>query len=297
MSPAWRIAQPFCLALAPQVNSPEPIWYVGCRVMNGEEKIFYSQTHFDNNYPDLSRWTKTIPNAPRSCNVTFGTNFSYFASAPGHGSIWAGIPTELGDKVQKAFDTPCCVSLGVKDAWFVLWPDGYFAWKFYGHYAALDKILTEAEPRTVTYLAISPYNKEHYFVAFRDRTVKYNFAGAPKDWLAQMQTVFAEWQAEAQQQQQQQQQLYRQSYIHPNGMAPQMQWNQQPPMPMTPGYASPQVPNTPQPMYTNLATPPMSPPAQYGLAPPRQGAVEMAGSTLAAPPVLPRTSSTDVGQP
>lgn len=39
MSPAWRIAQPFCLALGPQVNSPEPIWYVGCKVCDGQEKI------------------------------------------------------------------------------------------------------------------------------------------------------------------------------------------------------------------------------------------------------------------
>lgn len=39
MSPGWRIAQPFCLALGPQINSPEPIWYVSCRVLSGEEKI------------------------------------------------------------------------------------------------------------------------------------------------------------------------------------------------------------------------------------------------------------------
>lgn len=110
----------------------------------------YSQTFFDTNYPDLSRWTKTVPNAPRSCYVTFGQGFSYFASAPGRGSVWAAIPTELSDKIQKAYDTPCCVALGVNNAWFVLWPDGYYSWKFYGDYAGLDEILRAAEPRSVS---------------------------------------------------------------------------------------------------------------------------------------------------
>jgi hypothetical protein len=52
--------------------------------------------------------------------------------------------------VHKAYDTPCQASLGVKDAWFVMWPDGYFSWKFYGGYANLDKILDAAEPRSVS---------------------------------------------------------------------------------------------------------------------------------------------------
>ncbi|KAJ4293271.1 hypothetical protein N0V90_008553 [Kalmusia sp. IMI 367209] len=184
----------------------------------------YSQSFFDTNYPDLSRWTKTIPNAPRACYVTFGQGYSYFASAPGRGSVWAAIPSELSDKVQKAYDTPCCVGLGVNQAWFVMWPDGYYSWKFYGGYGGLDRILTEAEPRSVSvslfytkrrreegalahldvdgelicgqYLAISPYNKDHYFVAFHNRTVKYDFTGAPPEWMMQMHEVFASWQAE-----------------------------------------------------------------------------------------------------
>jgi hypothetical protein len=110
----------------------------------------YSQNLLEANYPDLSRWTKTVPNAPRSCYVTFGQGYSYFASAPGRGSVWAAIPSELSDKIQKAYDTPCCVALGVNDAWFVLWPDGYYSWKFYGGYNGLDQILTGAEPRSVS---------------------------------------------------------------------------------------------------------------------------------------------------
>jgi len=64
--------------------------------------------------------------------------------------MWGGIPSELEDKVRKAYDVPSCVGLGKHDAWVVVYPDGYIAWKFYGHYSALDKILTEAEPRSVT---------------------------------------------------------------------------------------------------------------------------------------------------
>jgi hypothetical protein len=208
--------------------------------------LVYSQNTFDFNYPGLSQWTHQIPNAPRACFVTLGPNLSYFASAKGHGSTWAGIPSDLSDKVQKAFDTPNCVSLGVNNAWFVMWPDGYYSWKFYGSYGGLDKTLRDAEPRTVDvsaimpgriygerppllmdanerqYLAISPYNPEHYFVAFRDRTVKYNFAGAP-EWIPQIEEVFREWQNEIAQSQYQQ--------------VSQPQWNSQ-----TNGYLSPPTP-------------------------------------------------------
>lgn len=39
MSPEWRIASPYCLALAPQIDSPEPIWYAGCKTLDGEDKL------------------------------------------------------------------------------------------------------------------------------------------------------------------------------------------------------------------------------------------------------------------
>jgi hypothetical protein len=55
--------------------------------------------------------------------------------------------------VRKAFDTPLCVGLGKHNAWVVLYPDGYIAWKFYNYYSALDKILKDATPRSI---AVSP---------------------------------------------------------------------------------------------------------------------------------------------
>ncbi|KAF1842372.1 uncharacterized protein K460DRAFT_370340 [Cucurbitaria berberidis CBS 394.84] len=244
MGPAWRIAQPYCVGLAPQVNSPEPLWYVGCKTLNGEDKLFYSQTYFDVNYADLARWTKSFPNAPRLCFVTFGQNLSYFASAPGHGSIWGGIPSELEDKVRKAFDTPCCVALGQKNAWLVLYPDGYIAWKFYGHYSALDKILKDAAPQSVSYVALSPYHKEHYFVAFKDRSIKYNFTGAPPEWMRLMTEVFDAWAAERLQKP-------TQSYFQPvPSPYPQSQ-----PYPQAHAYSPPAQPYLPQ-------TQPYSPPVQ-----------------------------------
>ncbi|KAF1975474.1 hypothetical protein BU23DRAFT_552431 [Bimuria novae-zelandiae CBS 107.79] len=288
MTPSWRIAQPFCMALAPQINSPEPVWYVGCKVLAGEEKILYSQNVFDINYPDLSRWTKTIPNAPRSCYVTFGQGYSYFASAPGRGSVWAAIPSELSDKVQKAYDTPCCVALGMNNAWFVLWPDGYYSWKFYGGYNGLDKILTEAEPRSVSYLAISPYNRDHYFVAFKNRTIQYNFTGAPPEWMVQMHEVFAQWQNEIAQAQRPAslQHLPRNKMpYNPNVVSP----------PSSTGMLSP--PMSPMSQQSNITSPPLSPqrPQVYAhYAPvPEPTAVEMPGSlpggALLEPPVMPAT--------
>ncbi|KAF2997383.1 hypothetical protein E8E13_004722 [Curvularia kusanoi] len=155
-----------------------------------QNRCVYSQTYFENNYPDLCRWTKSLPNASSSCFVTFGLGLGYFASAPGQGSIWAGIPSEMEDKLRKSYETPCCVALGAYNSWFVLWPGGDFSWKFHGHYSALEKILSEAAPQSVSYVAISPYNEQHYFVAFRDQSVKYNFIGAPPEWMTLMTEAF-----------------------------------------------------------------------------------------------------------
>ncbi|KAL5404918.1 hypothetical protein PMIN03_008826 [Paraphaeosphaeria minitans] len=360
MAPAWRIAQPFCLALAPpQMASPEPVWYVGCKVLTGEEKIcesylcstvlptclgylplspmwsaypyqstssrtkrhrtamteryanphpsVYSQAIFDSHYPSLSAWTKTIPNAPRSCYVTFGTGYSYFASAPGRGSVWADIPSELSDKIQKAYDTPCCVAMGVNQAWFVLWPDGYCSWKFYGGYAGLDGILRGAEPRSVTYLAISPYNPNHYFVAFRNRTVQYNFTGAPPEWMAQMNDVFAQWQADIAQAQS------GTPHAAPPAQQVQVQGLVQPYLasPIPPGMLCPPSPITPLSQQSNVTSPSLSPhatqpphvPQVYAhyAPPPAPTAAEMPGSLPAGvmlepppPPPAARPSSINV---
>lgn len=45
MAPAWRIAQPYCVALAPDINGSGPLWYIGCKVMTGEDKLCESPSH------------------------------------------------------------------------------------------------------------------------------------------------------------------------------------------------------------------------------------------------------------
>ncbi|KAF1934194.1 uncharacterized protein M421DRAFT_415243 [Didymella exigua CBS 183.55] len=317
MAPAWRIAQPYCVALAPQINSPEPLWYIGCRVMTGEDKLLYSQTYFENIYTDLVRWTKTLPNASSACFVTFGLNLSYFACAPGSGSIWAGIPSELEDKVRKSFETPTCVALGSHDAWFVLWPNGDFSWKFNGHYNALDKILTEAAPQSVSYVAISQYNKHHYFVAFRDQSIKYDFTGAPPEWMKLMTEVFDAWRAERLQKPQQQ-------YFPPAGNTYPHVQPRQPPQPQqqaayycnntvvsellsVPAHilpvSPPLTPNMPLTGYPSPALSQAVPNNPFACRPPPQGAIEMpvelpGSATLAAPAsASARTISTEVNVP
>jgi len=39
MDAGWRVQQPYCLALGPPNGSSEPIWYIGCKVCNGQDKI------------------------------------------------------------------------------------------------------------------------------------------------------------------------------------------------------------------------------------------------------------------
>ena len=66
MAPAWRIVQPYCVGLAPQVHSLEPLWYVGCKVMTGEDKLCKSVTPAHTNVQTVetsSGYLHLIPNA------------------------------------------------------------------------------------------------------------------------------------------------------------------------------------------------------------------------------------------
>jgi hypothetical protein len=73
-------------------------------------------------------------------------------------------------------------------------------------------------------VAISPYHKEHYFVAFVDRSIKYNFKGAPKEWMALMTDVFEAWAAEGLQKQPL---PPTELYVQPNAYAQQYPYAQQ----------------------------------------------------------------------
>jgi len=234
-----------------------------------------------------------------------------------YGANWAGIPTDLSNKVQQAYDTPCLVSLGVGGAWFVMWPDGYYSWKFYGNYAALDKILDEAQPRSVAvsqrmqtltapfwmliycqHLTISPYNKHQFFVAFKDQTVKYSLSS---EWMPQMREVFTEWQAEilqkqlAAQRQSQSWLPHRYSVGGPYPPAPQPSWNHQnyPPTPNTPQHLSPVTPGTPMSGYATPA-PSFSTYSPYGdpaPAPPNTSPKSVNAVLARTQPKLPRMMS------
>lgn len=121
------------------------------------------------------------------------------------------------------------------------------------------------------YVAISPYNKEHYFIAYKDRTVKYNFAGCP-EWIPQIQEVFNEWQAEI---------LQRQGIQPPPSIPPvpaiPPQWNQYLPTAGQPTYVAAH--------YANAVPPPPqhSPYNPHAVPPPQQFAVELPGTMLEPP--------------
>lgn len=137
----------------------------------------------------------------------------------------------------------------------------------------------------IKYVAISPYNNLHYFIAFRDQSIKYDFSGAPAEWMKLMTEVFDIWQAERLQKPQQQ-------YFPPNPfphplyqpVQPQQQaayyYNNyvaeiSPPpvhvLPMSP----PLTPSTPLTGYQSPALSNAAPTNPYAYRPPLQGVVEM----------------------
>jgi hypothetical protein len=174
------------------------------------------------------------------------------------------------------------------NAWFVLWPDGNFSWKFHGNYSALGQILTQAAPRSVSYVAISPYSKHHYFVAFRDQSIKYDFTGAPTEWMKLMTEVFEAWAAERLQKPQQHfvpphpspypsPQLYhppqpqQQAAHYYNSFVAELPSSPAHVLPMSP----PLTPNTPSTGYPSPALSNHIPNNTYTYVPHQQEAVEM----------------------
>jgi hypothetical protein len=163
------------------------------------------------------------------------------------------------------------------------------------------------------YVAISPYNRQHYFVAFRDQSIKYDFTGAPPEWMKLMTEVFDAWRAERMQKPQQQ-------YFLPPVIAyPQLQPYQPPQpqqqaayyynnavteLPSAPAYCVPMspplTPNTPSNGYPGPALQQAAPNNPYVYRPPAQGAVEIPvelpdNTTLATSTPMPaRTISTEV---
>ena len=216
MAPGYRIAQPYCLALGPpSPAAPDGVWYLGCRTVDGCDKICTAaplhpspkpwltrppvHTHpaFDAMYPELARWAKATPGGPRRCAVALGPDgASFFGCAPGAGAVWTGIAPDLRAAVEARPDPPARVALGAHGAWVALWASGDAAWRFGGCYAELDRLLAHerAARGGVASLAISPFHADHYFVVFRDASVRYSLSPV---WMPQMRAVFAEWQADA----------------------------------------------------------------------------------------------------
>jgi hypothetical protein len=151
-------------------------------------------------------------------------------------------------------------------------------------------------------------------VAFRDQSVKYDFTGAPPEWMKLMTEVFDAWRAERLRQPQQQ-------YFPPLGVTyPQTQPYQSPqpqqqaayyynnavaelPSPPTHIFpmSPPLTPITPSVGYPSPAQQPAALDSPYAYRPPPQGLVETpvelpGNTTLAtAAPAPARTVSTEVG--
>ena len=187
------------------------------------------------------------------------------------------------------------------------------------------KLITSKTVKLTTpqYVAISPYNKHHYFVAFQNRSIRYDFTGAPAEWMRLMTEVFDAWAAERLQKPQQQflppnTTPYPQAQLH-QPLQPQQQaayyYNNNnnnsnndnnsfiaelplastQVVPMSP----PLTPSTPSMGYPSPALQNVLPCHPYASQTPLQGAIELPAElpgnmTLVPPPVPARAASTEV---
>ena len=75
--------------------------------------------------------------------VCLGPNASYFASSPAGGVTWNRLPASFESlfNPQQPARVPTHVSLGVKDTWFALWPDGNSSCYLGDDYPNLEMLL------------------------------------------------------------------------------------------------------------------------------------------------------------
>lgn len=70
------------------------------------------------------------------------------------------------------------LALGVKGCYVVLFEDGHVDWDLHGYYNKLDAELAARTQGELVYVSLSAYTHRHFFAAFSNATVLYNF---PKD--------------------------------------------------------------------------------------------------------------------
>ena len=347
MGPAWRIIQPYNVALAPQINSPEPLWYVGCKVMSGEDKICESVFSLVVPAGATKDWKLTIHSSLADLlrsQLCRSLEMDKIDSQCSHGVLchlwpeqllrkrsWARLhlgrhtvrarrqsPQSIRYSVLRVARRQQCVVRAVARRLLfveVLWQLQCIRQDTDSCYTSIricEYIMVPCMRRRVNvdkYLAISPYNKEHYFVAFRDRSIQYNFTGAPSEWMRLMKEVFDAWTAERTQPQQPltppstapyaQMQPYQQqpaSYCYSNSTAGSPYSPATPlapPTPVTPntplsGHAGPNLPNSQRnSMYAHKQSPAYVQPPIAAIELP----VELPGDTLLAPPAPPSVKS------
>lgn len=75
--------------------------------------------------------------------VSIGPDGSYFATSPAAGVVWRSIPPGLERLIDLKTPgrTPASVALGVKETWFVLWPDGSSSCRLDSEYQKLEELL------------------------------------------------------------------------------------------------------------------------------------------------------------
>ena len=75
--------------------------------------------------------------------AALGPKGSYFATSPVGGAAWKSIPSclERFIDLKQPGHVPSLVSLGVKETWFALWPDGSSSCDLDSEYQKLEQLL------------------------------------------------------------------------------------------------------------------------------------------------------------
>ncbi|CAF9933380.1 hypothetical protein IMSHALPRED_009333 [Imshaugia aleurites] len=177
------VNRPLCVALGPSLDC-----FFGYDSIDGQQKwirrrekgpnLKYGQFYKTWSarqaaYDNLESWLRTHASNPwdmPQTRVSLGPNDRYFAVSPAGGAAWTSIPKYLEALIdpKRPERAPTLVALGIKETWFVLWPDGSSSCNLDSEYPNLEKLLRRHGKSGVNNVALSPSQSNQFAVSFKD---------------------------------------------------------------------------------------------------------------------------------
>ena len=160
----------------PDDHSSDPDPYVSYSKKGhvGDSKV---SSPDDDYLPDLKAWLKDRWGTGGTQVVGDGRGGWWGLTLHGNTKFTTNLPRDVRQylKPYNPHGKVTHLAFGAEGAYVVLFEDGHADWDLKGQYAGLDRELDTRGQGELVYVSLSPYHANHYFAAFKNATVVYEF--------------------------------------------------------------------------------------------------------------------------